>query len=275
MVAPFYIGQSGARRADATYHPRGGQVALRVGEARIKTISGAAAVVSCLNGYSGLFKAGHTTTSALSSAGATTLTVTDPTKLKNGDAIRFVDSASTGPSSSAATIASMSGSTVTLTAPLVAAVPAGTVVYGIGSIEALAGEYIDMPKVILDGVLTSPVVADKVLFPEFTTGAGPYTTTVNLTVPGRGDWLLEVANVSADWAHYERREYLVSYDNKNGSYPIAAILERAGPKALTNATVNGATISGSTVTVTLGNSASGKTGKMFYRWTPTRQIVRI
>ena len=266
---PFYVGQSGLTRADSVYYPRGGQLNLNIGNLEIKTVSGTKKnfAISALNGSTSFFKAGNTYVNGNFTAGSNTITVQDGTKIKKLDFIKWVSTVYIEGSQ----VSDVNGNVVTLSTPLAYNVNDKSPVWSVTNINAISGESVSVQKSVIDNAVSPSDNSFSEIYPQFTGGSSPYSNQFNLTVPSEGEWILQVTNLSDDKAHYEQKEYAVTY--YDGTNPLAGITETSDIKIRTNSTVNSATIVNNIVTVTVGSYYSGKNCSVTYKWTQTRKIA--
>jgi hypothetical protein len=262
----FVLGQSGERRADATYFPLGGLSSTTLGLIRVKGISGTQTPVIYTNGYAGSMIAGTTTLTAPATAGTNTITVADPDLIPIGVGLRYTDEAGTTFNSQGVNVSSVAGSVVTLAANLACNLTNGQIVTMTAPNPKLTAN-ITAQRFEINGVATPFPGGYQKIYPNLVTGAGPYTTIKTLTVPGNGEWNLEVSAVTNDNAHYITNLYRITYNNINGTYPLSGLQKIGTLKVRTNADITAESIADNVVSLTLSCSSTGKSLTMNYRWT--------
>jgi Membrane protein involved in colicin uptake len=274
QVAPFFIGQSGDKTADATYYPLGGETKLRVKSLEIKTKSGDPAILSNKNGISGLLYYSQAMLAADALAGQASITLVDASVVTSfaSTPIYFINPSQAGATAATRVVSNIAGNVVTFTVNLTETLPAGTKVWlYAGANEINKGVHLD--RVVMDGVEVPALGGDQQVYPTFSGASAPYAASLALAIPTTGDWLLSVHIQSGDKAHSDRVDYVVTYDTTNASFPYTAIAERRGPKARTAVAIGTATASGGVVTIPLESSAAVRGPRVTYRWRPDRRML--
>ncbi|MFM0210456.1 hypothetical protein PQQ96_23925 [Paraburkholderia sediminicola] len=271
LTAPFVIGQSGDRRADATYYPNGGQVALRLGTIEARTLAGTPAMIVDQNGTSGLFRSGIASVPGGANATDVTLTVDDPTYFHGSTIVSYVNESIGNPNAVSQTVNGVSGNTLNLAGAVGATLAPGAKVWVNRQNRDIASR-ISCGRFILDGAVVPVVNGDMVYAPDFQTASGAaWNATQPLAPPSVGDWELTLGLLAADYSKYVVAKYIVSYSTLNNAAPINLIAQifKSGGGVID---ITGATISAGVVTVTMQSNLQGKTCRLTARWTPVKRI---
>lgn len=266
----FNAGNSGTRRADATYFPDGVKTRLTVGRARVTTANGLdpVFVLSDASAVPGILRSGDTVTTAPAASGDTTITVADGTLIRKGANLYYVHDGITGPMAGLRSVSGVVGNVVTLSGTIGGALPSGSPVWqnDQGQNQRVSAQILNLE---VNGQRRPAFARPVTLFPDFVTGAGPYTDTLDFPVPSIGVWVLSVSHTSADGAHFEERRYRVTYlPDAAGPFQVQQITQISANKVRTQATVDGATIASGVVTVTVGANVSGKVNTVRASWSP-------
>lgn len=269
--APFMLGQSGSRRSDAVYFPKGGQSRLKIGRVNVTTKAGTPAMIGYNNGIGGPFNAAGATVTAAAASGATTITVSDPSRFKVNSGIYFMDEAAQAIVARSCVVTAISGSTLTLSPALPVALVNGQSLWTYTPQRELT-QNVQVGEFILDGVRTPLLAGESAVYPDFQTGAGPYTWDMVLAAPGRGEWLLDVTLISLDKAHFVSAQYAVMNSVANTTYPLQTIVQVWKNKVRTAVDVSAVAMASGSATVTLQSASSGKGTTATYKWTPVRPI---
>jgi hypothetical protein len=271
--SPVMIGQSGTRRADSTYFPKGGCAKTNIKSLMLTTLSGSQSLPWFNNGTNGAFHDAQTTLTSAASAGATSLSVADSSVFLNGDTLYYINEAGTNFTPSAITVMAITAGALTVSA-LPYAMANGQGIWSFSTALRDVLSRVSIGEFIIDGITTNLASGQQYVCLNFATGAGPYTTTFNVSPPATGEWLLDVQILSNDKAHYASAQYSVSYSALNGTYPLSDVTQVFKKKIRVNVDIPSVpTISGNVVTVTVQASSSGNVATVFYRWSAQRPIV--
>jgi len=269
---PYATGKSGDRRSDATYFSSGGETKVKFGSLETVTLSGTPNEPWYKNGYNSVFYDYQTTVPGGAAVSATTVTVTDGSKFQSSDILYYVDESGTGVTAIAVDITGVSGNDLT-TDPLVKEITSGQGVWNFTALNSVISN-VTIDRLIVDGVVTNPTEGHNILWPDTTTGAGPYTGTIDLPVPSEGNWELHLQVISKDLAQYATGKYSVNYSTLNAGFHIEAVAEITKTQVRTNVDILSVpTITSGDVTVTIESSVSGQNTILFYKWVPVMSII--
>lgn len=272
-ISPFYLGNSGERRSDPTFYPNGGESNYFFQKVNIKSDSALDSAFSGMNGFNGLFRAGESLLSSTSLAGTNSIVVDEPEFFDKNDTIYIVPESSTGNNPLAYTISSISGSTLTLAQNLSENASQGAGVWRFFKYNHKTIENVNCQYLTINKVLAPMINGNVTVYPDLQTGSGPFTGTFDIPIKNFGCWKLTVTTTTKDFAHYEKKEYNVIFDEKNQTFPVNGIVEISDLKVRSNATVDSATISSGVITVTIGNNSQGKSSVTSYSLEPTLQLT--
>ena len=261
---PFYGGESGERRSDITHYPDGGLSSLRVGEARIYPTTASNKAFSGANGFSGLFRKGITTVTSSEVVGASSITVADSTKFKNNITVYVAPELGTGNAARAYIITSITGNVLTISGTLSDEITSGAGIWTASIKDSDVLTKVTCDNLRVDGMETIAPRYNSLMYPDHQTGVGPYTTTFDIFLPSYGTYELTAVCMSGDYYHYEENVYKIVWDETGAAFPIEEVTVLSSVKERTNATVDSCTISGDTLTITLGSATQGKSTASYY-----------
>jgi hypothetical protein len=213
--APILVGQSGWARADPTYFPLGGQTKVVVEELHVKTQSGTPALCLVDYGYPGIMTDSACKTTAPVLATATTIQVDNPQNLKWINGIFFIGDNNTGVVPNNATVLSVTGNTLNLSAPI--GQPLATVGSPIWGPQANPNisKNVRIEKAFLDGTETPTWNGEAPQWPVLVSGT-PNTGNILATCPSSGCWILYVRFLGSGNTTVAEAAYLCTFDSAGG-----------------------------------------------------------
>lgn len=273
-ATPIELGQTGTKTADATYFPLGGQGSLLLlGDLIIETDQAATLIpLKTTYGGRGYLRAPDSTLASDMAAGATSLVVANSTRFSTSmrTGVAQVDHPTNfAPFTVTVSAITDSTNTLTISASSTAAV-AGSGVFYYEDENLLSKIDTTNGRVLVNGARSKvPRAGWLTNYPTTATGGGPYTGSFTANVPGEGEWQLDLIYLSQDKGHRVRSSYIVNYSNEYAAFPANIISSAFNAITLRTACAFGThSVAAGVVTLNLSSTVSGKTGVVYYRWTP-------